>query len=108
LTVRGAAAVEIGPVTDELACLRTALLQLEAAGYRAQIAGQHDKGWGYLIHGGRDGQAAAAVVLAWSTRYMQQGRLEIYFQREGLLPPAQHNAGPCRWRIILPPDPAHP
>jgi hypothetical protein len=90
--------VEIGPVTDELACLRTALLQLEAAGYRAQIAGQHDKRC--------DGQAAAAVVLAWSTRYMQQGRLEIYFQREGLLPPAPHNAGPCRWRIL--PDPAHP
>jgi hypothetical protein len=104
LTVRGSAAVEIGPVTDEQACLHAARLQLEAAGYRAQIAGQHDKGWGYLLHGGADGQAAA-VVLVWSTRYMQQGRLEIYFQREGLLPPTQPSAGPRSWQIL--PDRAH-
>ena len=93
-------------MTDEQACLRAALLQLEAAGYRGHIAGQHDKGWGYLLHGDRDGQAAAAVVLAWSTRYMQQGRLEIHFQRQGLLPPAPPTAALSRWRILR--DPAHP
>jgi len=43
--------------------------------------------------------AAAAVVLAWPTRWMRQGRLKIRSQRQALLPSAQPRVGLCRWRI---------
>jgi hypothetical protein len=40
--------------------------------------------------------AAEVVVLAWSTRRMQQDRLKIRSQRQGLLPSARPRVGLCR------------
>jgi hypothetical protein len=40
--------------------------------------------------------AAAVVVLAWSARRMQQDRLKIRSQRQGLLPSARPGVGLCR------------
>jgi hypothetical protein len=80
---------DIGPVEDEQTCLKALLTRLEQLGYRSRIAGQHDKGWGCLVEGVRATDGAEVQAIAWTSRYMSQGRLELHFQRLGLLrPPA--------------------
>ena len=78
---------DIGPVQDEQTCLKALLVQLEQLGYRSRIAAQHDTGWGCLVEGVRAEDGAEVQAIAWNSRYMSQGCLEIYFQRLGLLRP---------------------
>ena len=78
---------EVGPVKDQPTCLAALLAQLEQLGYRGRVVAQHDKGWGCLIEGVRAEDGAAVQAIAWTSRYLSQGRLEIHFQHLGLLPP---------------------
>jgi hypothetical protein len=89
LVVRGneREAPEIGPVQDQPTCLTALLAQLEQLGYRGHVVAQHHKGWGCLIEGVRARDGAAVQAIAWTSRYLSQGRLEIHFQHLGLLPP---------------------
>jgi hypothetical protein len=84
---------ELGPAEDQPTCLAALLGQLEQLGYRSRVVARHDKGWGCLVEGIRARDGAAVQAIAWTSRYMSQGRLEIHFQRLGLLRPL---AGPQR------------
>jgi hypothetical protein len=78
---------EVGPVQDEQTCLAALLAQLEQLGYRSRVVAQHDKGWGRLVEGVRAQDGAEVQAIAWNSRYMSQGRLEIHFQHLGMLQP---------------------
>ena len=78
---------EVGPVQDQQTCLEGLLAQLAQLGYRGRVVAQHDKGWGCLVEGVRTEDGAAVQAIAWTSRYLSQGRLEIHFQRLGLLRP---------------------
>ena len=78
---------EVGPVEDEPTCVEALLAQLEQLGFRSRIVAQHDKGWGCLVEGVRAEDGAAVQAIVWTSRYLSQGRLEIHFQRLGLLRP---------------------
>jgi hypothetical protein len=78
---------EVGPVADQPACVAALLVQLERLGYRGRVVAQHDKGWGCLVEGVRAQDGAEVQAIAWTSRYLSQGRLEIHFQHRGLLRP---------------------
>jgi hypothetical protein len=76
---------EVGPVEDQLTCLAALLARLGQLGYRGRVVAQHDKDWGCLVEGVRAEDGAAVQAIVWTSRYLSQGRLEIHFQRLGLL-----------------------
>jgi hypothetical protein len=76
---------EVGPVEDQPTCLAALLARFERLGYRARVVAQHDKNWGCLVEGVRTEDGAAVQAIVWTSRYLSQGRLEIHFQRLGLL-----------------------
>jgi hypothetical protein len=92
---------EVGPVQDRQICVEALLAQLEQLGYRGRVVAQHDKGWGCLIEGVRAQGGAEVQAIAWTSTYMSQGRLEIHFQRQGVLAPVRWSAPPRRLVVSL-------
>jgi hypothetical protein len=93
---------DIGPVQDEQTCLKALLTQLEQLGYCSRVVAQHDNGWGCLVEGVRAKDGAEVQAIAWTSEYMRQGCLEIYFQRLGMLrPPGGVQREDPKWRPVL-------
>ncbi len=92
---------EVGPVEDQQTCLEGLLAQLVQLGYCGRVVAQHDKGWGCLVEGVRAEDGAAVQAIAWTSRYMSQGRLEIHFQHLGLLLPPVDLQGIGLRRLIV-------
>jgi hypothetical protein len=74
----------VGPIPDEASCLKALIQEIQRAGFKASIEGEHDRGHGYLV-GGKHDDGTRLAAIAWPTEFMSQGCLEIFFERLGLL-----------------------